>query len=82
MSLGGLDGLSDARWSEVKGLELRTHTLRHTFAHKLVEARVNGDIVKASGHTPTITTVVYAPRHMAITETAQQMTSVLRTALP
>jgi integrase/recombinase XerD len=48
--------------SHVLGLPFTSHALRRTFAHMLVKAGVNRDVVGALlGHAPNITVQAYAP---------------------
>jgi integrase len=69
-------GLNDSDVVKDKGGKVTIHTLRHTFASRLVQAGVSlAKISKLLGHSSVTTTEIYA--HLAPNEVSEEATKVL-----
>jgi integrase len=69
-------GLNDPGVVEDKGGKVTIHTLRHTFASRLVQAGVSlAKVSKLLGHSSVTTTEIYA--HLAPNEVSEEATAVL-----
>jgi integrase len=69
-------GLNDPDVVKDKGGKVTIHTLRHTFASRLVQAGVSlAKVSKLLGHTSVTTTEIYA--HLAPNEVSEEATKVL-----
>ena len=69
-------GLNDPNVVKDKGGKVTIHTLRHTFASRLVQAGVSlAKVSKLLGHSSVTTTEIYA--HLAPNEVSEEATAVL-----
>ena len=69
-------GLNDSAVVKDKGGKVTIHTLRHTFASRLVQAGVSlAKVSKLLGHSSVTTTEIYA--HLAPNEVSEEATKVL-----
>jgi integrase len=69
-------GLNDPHVVKDKGGKVTIHTLRHTFASRLVQAEVSlAKVSKLLGHSSITTTEIYA--HLAPNEVSEEATKVL-----
>lgn len=69
-------GLNDAHVVKDKGGKVTIHTLRHTFASRLVQAGVSlAKVSKLLGHSSVTTTEIYP--HLAPNEVSEEATKVL-----
>jgi site-specific recombinase XerD len=69
-------GLNDPDVVKNKGGKITIHTLRHTFASRLVQAGVSlAKVSKLLGHSSVTTTEIYA--HLAPNEVSEKATTVL-----
>jgi hypothetical protein len=69
-------GLNDPHVVKDKGGKVTIHTLRHTFASRLVQAGVSlAKVSKLLGHSSVTTTEIYA--HLAPNEVSEKATKVL-----
>jgi site-specific recombinase XerD len=69
-------GLNDLDVAKEKGGKVTIHTLRHTFASRLVQAGVSlAKVSKLLGHSSVTTTEIYA--HLAPNEVSEEAVEVL-----